>query len=182
MPPAAHALLIAAWLLWVTPFFRMRRHRRPAAQIDKRARAGILLQSVAFLLLWASDFWNHPPALWRVLLAALFFAVAVLLVWTAVRALGPQWRLDAGLNADHQLVRSGPYRAVRHPIYASMLCMLLGNGLLITPLPLLAASLAIFLAGTEIRVRVEDALLASRFGAEFVAYQDSVAAYIPFVR
>ena len=160
----------------------MRRHRRSAARIDKRARAGILVQSLAFLLLWASDFWNHPPALWRVLLASLFFAVALLLVWTALRALGPQWRLDAGLNADHQLVRSGPYRIVRHPIYASMLCMLLGNGLLVTPLPLLAVSLAIYVIGTEIRVRVEDALLASRFGADFRAYQDNVAAYIPLVR
>jgi len=160
----------------------MRRHRRSAARIDKRARAGILVQSLAFLLLWASDFWNHPPDLWRVLLASLFFAVALLLAWTALRALGPQWRLDAGLNADHQLVRSGPYRIVRHPIYASMLCMLLGNGLLVTPLPLLAASLAIYVIGTEIRVRVEDALLASRFGADFRAYQDNVAAYIPLVR
>jgi len=40
----------------------------------------------------------------------------------------------------------------------------------------------VFLAGTEIRVRTEDALLASRFPQEFEAYRRSVRAYIPFVR
>ena len=51
--------------------------------------------------------------------------------WTG--ALGRQWRIDAGLSADHQLITSGPYRFVRHPIYTSMLSILLGTGFLITP-------------------------------------------------
>ena len=38
------------------------------------------------------------------------------------------------------------------------------------------------LRGTEIRVRIEDALLAGRFGAAFEDYRRRVAAYIPFVR
>src|SRR5947207_3171062 len=49
------------------------------------------------------------------------------LSWTSARALGRQWRIDAGLNPDHQLVRSGGYGVVRHPIYTSMFCMLLGT-------------------------------------------------------
>ncbi len=43
-------------------------------------------------------------------------------------------------------------------------------------------SLALYLAGTEIRVRAEDALLAGRFGDEFERYRRAVKAYIPFVR
>ena len=90
------------------------------------------------------------------------------LSWTSARTLGRQWRFDAGLNADHQLVQSGAYRFVRHPIYASMLCMLLGTGLLVTPARLVADfSSCSFLLGVEIRIRIEDALLASRFGEEF---------------
>jgi protein-S-isoprenylcysteine O-methyltransferase Ste14 len=38
------------------------------------------------------------------------------------------------------------------------------------------------MAGTEIRVRSEDRLLASRFGEEFQAYRKTVKAYIPFIR
>ena len=166
----------------MTPFVLMKRTRQRAARVDKRARAGIVIQSLAYCLLWQWDFWNHPPAVWRMALSGLSFALGVLLVWSAIRALGRQWRLDAGLNPDHELVRSGPYRVVRHPIYASMLCMLCGTGLMVAPLPLFAASLAIFLVGTEIRVRVEDSLLASHFGGEFLTYQADVAAYVPFVR
>jgi protein-S-isoprenylcysteine O-methyltransferase Ste14 len=42
--------------------------------------------------------------------------------------------------------------------------------------------LALFIAGTEIRVFTEDSLLASRFGERFLEYQRRVWAYVPFVR
>ena len=63
-----------------------------------------------------------------------------------------------------------------------MLCILLGTGVLLTSLPLFLTSIVLFTVGTEIRVRVEDALLASRFGDQFRDYRRSVAAYIPFIR
>lgn len=177
-----YVLLIASWLLWMTPFILLKRNRERPAQMDKRARWGVLLQFVAYCLLWQSDYWNRPPAPWRVALSAAFFALGVILVWTAIRALGRHWRVDAGLNPDHELVRSGPYRAVRHPIYASMLCMLCGTGMLVTPMLFFALSVALFLAGTEIRVRVEDSLLDSRFANSFRDYRKSVAAYVPYIR
>ena len=100
-----------------------------------------------------------------------------------MRALGRQWRVDAGLNADHELVQSGPYRFVRHPIYTSMLCVFAAAALILsTPLPLLLPAILLFIIGTEIRVRIEDKLLASLFGDRFAAYQKSVPAYIPLVR
>ena len=106
-----------------------------------------------------------------------------MLAWTSTRALGRFWRLEAGLDADHKLVRSGPYRVIRHPVYTSMFCMLLGTGLLLaTPLLLLLPSILLMAIGTEIRVRIEDKLLASQFGDEFLDYQRRVPAYIPFLK
>jgi len=95
--------------------------------------------------------------------------------WTGVRALGRHLRFDAALSEDHQLVRSGAYRWLRHPIYASMFCILLGTGFLFTPVPLLIAAVVVFAAGTEIRVRIEDSLLATRFGEQFRDYQRTVS-------
>ena len=94
--------------------------------------------------------------------------------------LGRQWRIDAGLNADHALITSGPYRIVRHPIYTSLLCLLLAVGFLFTRLPWLALASVLALLGTEIRVRVEDGLLESRFGKQFEDYKKSVPGYIPW--
>jgi protein-S-isoprenylcysteine O-methyltransferase Ste14 len=91
-------------------------------------------------------------------------------------------RFDAALTSDHELVRTGPYRIVRHPIYTSMFCLLLGTGFMVTPPLLFLVAIILFIGGTEIRVRIEDSLLASRFGDKFRAYQRSVSAYIPLVR
>jgi len=102
--------------------------------------------------------------------------------WRAVAHLGRQFRIQAGLYDDHELVRTGPYGIVRHPIYSSLFGMLLGTMLLFSDLRWAPLPIALFIAGTEIRVRSEDALLASRFGADFENYRRSVPAYIPFVR
>jgi protein-S-isoprenylcysteine O-methyltransferase Ste14 len=48
--------------------------------------------------------------------------------------------------------------------------------------PAIVVAVLMFVIGTEIRVRSEDELLRSRFGAEFEAYAAGVRAYIPFVR
>lgn len=165
MAAAVYIVLIAGWIAWLIPFFG----RKPGGgaspnTLDKCARWGVLLQSVAYWLLWSNPFWTRRQATWQIVLAAGVVALACALSWTAIRILGRQWRIDAGLNPDHELVRAGPYRLVRHPIYCSMLLMLIGNGILVTPPLLLGVAIVIFLFGTEIRVRVEDALLTARFG------------------
>jgi protein-S-isoprenylcysteine O-methyltransferase Ste14 len=63
-----------------------------------------------------------------------------------------------------------------------MLCLLLGIGLVVTPLALLLLATAVLVAGTEIRVRIEDKLLISRFGDLFENYRRKVPAYVPFIR
>ena len=183
MTAFAYFILAAGFLFWVAPFFLAQRRRlKTAVTLDRRARWGILLQGISYAVLLQGNSWLRRPQDWRVLLSILFFALAGTLSWTSVRALGRQWRVDAGLNADHQLVRSGPYRLARHPIYTSMLCLLLGVGWMISPWPLLVLSMLLFLMGTEIRVHIEDTLLASRFDGEFQAYRRTVPAYIPFTR
>jgi protein-S-isoprenylcysteine O-methyltransferase Ste14 len=178
------ALLMIAigWLFWLFPFFRVNRQKQPAKRLDKRARWGILLVGLSYGLLWQGQFWKHPPRIWQFALSALFFAFGALLSWTATRALGRQWRMDAGLTDDHQLITSGPYRFVRHPIYTSMLCVLLATGSLLSPWWLFLPAVVVFLIGTEIRVRIEDRLLASQFGEQALEYQRRTAAYIPLLK
>jgi protein-S-isoprenylcysteine O-methyltransferase Ste14 len=62
-----------------------------------------------------------------------------------------------------------------------MLCVLIGTGILLTPRLLFLFALAVFFAGTAIRMRVEDKLLQSHFGAEFSKYRHDVRGIIPFV-
>ena len=180
MVPVIVAISVA-WAVWAIPFFRTERGG-PAQKIDKRARWGIVLEGVGFAFVWSQWAWVSAAAPWRWAVAAPFLVAGPLLSWTSARTLGRQWRFDAGLNADHRLVREGAYRIVRHPIYASMFALLLGTGFLVALLGFLGAAIVFFVIGTEIRVRIEDALLSSRFGAAFDSYRRSVPAYIPFVR
>jgi len=177
-----YLVLAVGWLGWMTPFFLIKRTGVNPQRVDRRARWGIVLQGIGYSLLWQTRFWERSTSGWQVFASASLFSLAAVLSWSGARALGRQWRFDAGLNRDHELIRSGPYRVVRHPLYASMLCLLLGTGLLITPWPLLALSVLPFLIGTEIRIRIEDQLLASSFGDQFAAYRRATPAYIPFVR
>ncbi len=182
MGASAYAILAAGWLVWLAPFLFLQRRAAAPQQVDSRARWGIVLVAISYSMLWQTRFWERPLEDWQMALSLLFFLLAPLLSWTAKRALGRQWRLDAGLNSDHELVMSGPYRILRHPIYTSMLCLLLGTGVMITPWWLLLLSVAVFVTGTEIRVRIEDRLLSSAFGERFRDYQRSVSSYVPFVR
>jgi protein-S-isoprenylcysteine O-methyltransferase Ste14 len=151
--------------------------------VDRRARWGLILELLGFMLMLQSRFWAVSPELWRVLASLLCFVLAIVLSWTATRALGKQHlRLDAAISAEHELVRSGPYGLVRHPIYTSMLCVLWGIGFMAASPLLFVVATALFLAGTEIRVRVEDRLLAARFAEQFEEYRRSTRAYLPLLR
>jgi protein-S-isoprenylcysteine O-methyltransferase Ste14 len=181
----AIAELIVCWLLWSFAFIGARKKaasHRPVI-IAPAGKWGILLQALGFAMIGSyirpREF-QKPAAS---LIASMILAPAcVALAWSAARHLGKQWRFQAALSEDHELIQTGPYRWVRHPIYASMLGMLLATGFGWTWWPMFACALIVFLAGTEIRVRAEDRLLAGRFKDSFAAYRRRVRAYIPFVR
>ncbi len=182
MPPFAFGIVAAGWLIWMLPFILRRRGRPRAQQVDRRARWGILLVALSFTALWQYQLWQTSLTTLRLILGVVFFVLADTLSWTATRVLGKQWRVDAGLNAEHELVTRGPYRLVRHPIYTSVLCILWGSGMILLPLPLILAATVPAIIGTEIRVRIEEGLLQSRFGSQFDNYQQKVPAYLPLVR
>jgi protein-S-isoprenylcysteine O-methyltransferase Ste14 len=164
----------------------MLRRDRPEKAVQRRpaARWGIILESVGYFIVYLHTpaEWDTPLALWRGAIGLILAASSIVLAWRAVPALGRQWRIDAGLNADHQLIRSGPYRLVRHPIYASMLGLLLSGIAWCGTLPLWPLALVLFIIGLEIRVHVEDTLLGEHFGAEFTEWSRDVPAYLPFIR
>jgi protein-S-isoprenylcysteine O-methyltransferase Ste14 len=71
---------------------------------------------------------------------------------------------------------------VRHPIYTSLLCTLCGVGFIVATWKLLALSIVAFVAGTEIRVAVEEKLLHGRFSEAFEKYRRSTFRYVPLIR
>ncbi|HTW49239.1 MAG TPA: isoprenylcysteine carboxylmethyltransferase family protein [Acidobacteriaceae bacterium] len=181
----ALAEMFLCWLVWSLAFVKP---SRQAAGAKKKAgapqsRLGIGLVMLGFACLWAyvRPVGFHKPA-WELVMSMVLGPPSVALAWAATRHLGKQWRYQAALLDDHELIRTGPYAWIRHPIYTSMLGMVLTTGFCWTWWPLFLAAVAVFLAGTEIRVRSEDKILAERFGDTFAEYRKSVPAYLPLVR
>jgi len=182
LPLYAVAVLFAGLIVWLLPFVLTGWSKQQPQKRDSRWRWGIALEVAAYLLLLFGQRGAVTVPSSRLAAALLLFTLASLLSWTSTRTLGRFLRFEAAVDTDHQLIRSGPYRIVRHPIYASMLCLFLGMAAMVaTPLSF-AIALLPFLAGTEIRVRVEDRLLAGHFGEEFREYQRTTRAYIPLLR
>lgn len=181
----AMAELILCWIAWTAAFVKPSRQAKGQKKAIRApaSRWGILLETIGFACAWAylraAGFSKSAPGL----IASMILApLAVALAWAAAHHLGKHWRYEAALSEDHELIRTGPYRWIRHPIYASMLGMLLATLAAWTWWPMAIASLLFFIAGTEIRVRAEDRLLTERFLAEFAAYRRGTRAYIPFIR
>lgn len=182
---AALIELFLCWFVWSLAFLKPSRQAADRKEVARApaSRWGILLVMVSFALLWTyirpAGFHKSPLSL---VLSMLLGPPSVALVWIATRHLGKQWRYAAALREDHDLIQTGPYRWVRHPIYASMLGMVLTTGFCWTWWPQFIAAVAVFIAGTEVRIRAEDRLLAGHFGESFAAYRARTRAYIPFIR
>lgn len=181
MPAYAYVIIVAGLVIWSYPFVPAHTSTSPAKIVDRRSRWGMLLQFLAYAVVWQGHFWERALPFWRLAFSIALFVAAAVLSWSSSRALAGQLRIDAALGADHKLVRSGPYALVRNPIYTSMLLVLCAMAVMVTPWKLFLVALILFMVGTEIRVRTEERLLASHFGEEFQSYRRAVSAYIPFL-
>ncbi len=109
-----------------------------------------------------------------VTLAAAGAAVAV---WARL-SLGTNWSARVTIKEQHELVRTGPYALVRHPIYSGLLLMVLGTAVDIGQV---RGFLALVLAftGWYLKSRTEDAFMEQHFGTEYTQYRHHVKGLIP---
>jgi len=176
--------LVAAWVVWSYPFVR-KRFSGPKRASNVMAHSGdwgLALETAGIFLAWFRLPHSPEPDPARVIASMALAPCGAIFGWLAVRHLGKQLRILAGLYPDHELIRRGPYAVVRHPVYASMFLMLLATGLLFAWWPLFLLGIALYVIGTEIRIHAEEGLLRTRFGPEFEAYRREVPAYLPFIR
>ncbi|HSY90705.1 MAG TPA: isoprenylcysteine carboxylmethyltransferase family protein [Candidatus Binatus sp.] len=102
-----------------------------------------------------------------------------LAIW-ARRALGRNWSGEISIKVEHQLIRTGPYKRLRHPIYTGLLTMYVGTAIVSGTW---LAVLGLALAGVAYwrKIRLEEANLNLAFGADYDAYRRESWALIPGV-
>lgn len=101
--------------------------------------------------------------------------------WYAIHVLGRYFTREVAVQPDHTIIRSGPYRYIRHPSYSGALLTMLGLGLAMTNWAGLAALMACALSGYSYRVMVEEHALRENIGAPYVDYMRYTRRFIPFL-
>ena len=187
--PVSLTQFVAFCLMALAFFLSMARAfwRKPAetgATTSAGSRLGILLQMVGFAIVSFGVIRvalgpASPLALLETVVVVALMAGAIGLFVASSSALGRNWSLVARTRTDHELIRSGPYARVRHPIYLAMLLFLVALAIGLGHWGQLLLASPLFLAGTRIRTDAEDRLLEQSFGETFRQYRNATPAIFP---
>jgi protein-S-isoprenylcysteine O-methyltransferase Ste14 len=183
---AQYAAFVASGLIFFYFLLRAfsRRTPEPGSKRDRRSQAGIVIQTFGIALVGFGPVKLTLGSLSAAGLAGtagvlLLMSGAIALFATSSRELGRNWSLVARTRSDHELVRTGPYALVRHPIYLGMLLFELALAVALGHWLQLVAAIPLFLIGTRMRTDAEERLLEQSFGDAFRQYRDSTPAIFP---
>ena len=188
MEPIYANLITALWTLWLLYWLiagrdvkATQRHESPGS----RARHIVPL-IIGALLLWRPTLPGGflcgkilPPSLALYLVGVVIFVAGLAFtVWARIH-LGRNWSGTVTLKQDHELVRDGPYRYVRHPIYTGLLVAFIGNAISRDEWRGILA-VAIIYAGFLFKLKLEERWMTEQFGDAYRRYVAEVPALFPF--
>lgn len=142
--------------------------------------------AVAFVLLGPGEWYGHTWLREGIVPHTVpFFAIAFVLVVTGVAlaiwsrvVLGRNWSSVVQIKRDHELIETGAYRYVRHPIYTGILLAFIGTAVKVGDVRGIFAVLIVF-ASFWRKLRMEERMLGETFGEVYSAYRRRTRALIP---
>ena len=168
----------AFWLYWLVAAFSMKRGRVPWS---RELRIRVVLVVVVILLIRLGAFRGHglntDP--WRAGIGLVFFAVGLgFAIWARMH-IGRNWGPPMTQKVEPELVTSGPYHLVRHPIYSGILAAGLGTAVALSWWWLIAVALA----GVYIlySAQIEERYLTDQFPDDYPDYKRSTKMLVPFI-
>ncbi|MGA9631731.1 MAG: isoprenylcysteine carboxylmethyltransferase family protein [Candidatus Acidiferrales bacterium] len=173
-------IFVGYWLVASLSVNKIGRHEPPG---EKLLRLGVAV--VAFFLLDSNDprfgVLNRRFLPWSysifALGAALTWAGVAFAIWARYH-IGRYWSASVALKAGHELIRTGPYARIRHPIYTGILLSFVGTAIAIGRYRAIAA-FAIMLISFIWKSKREEALLAGQFGPAFEEHRSHTGFFLP---
>jgi protein-S-isoprenylcysteine O-methyltransferase Ste14 len=162
---------------------RSRRRGAPIRYEDKSSRALITLSTLLSLtigFLFASSGIASLPSGAFYLGIGLMVAGILLRQWS-IAVLGRYFSRTVGVQEGQTVVDRGPYRLVRHPAYTGSLLTMVGLGFVLQSWGAVLVLIAFFGVAFGYRIHVEEEVLTSKLGDEYVAYVKKTKRLIPFV-
>ncbi len=177
------------WLAWLAYWFvaarnvKATRRREPLTTLLlNRVFMGLGALLLAFRRLpldWLDGRFLPPTMAWY-WLGLIVLAIGLAFAVWARNHLGRNWSAIVTVKQDHELVRTGPYRLVRHPIYSGLLLAILGTAIAIGEWRGLLA-FAFIAAGLSFKMKLEERFMSESFPDQYPRYRAQVPALIPFL-
>jgi len=167
---------LAVWCLLSIYWKIAARGSSPAAVSEANPSRGlhVLLTSAAqILVLFPVPVLRQrflPPSAFVLASGLAMEVLGLLLAVWARRLLGRNWSGRITLKVEHELIRSGPYRVVRHPIYTGLLTMYAGAAIVSGEMHALIG-LALAVGAYLRKIRLEEANLLKGFGEDYRVYR-----------
>jgi protein-S-isoprenylcysteine O-methyltransferase Ste14 len=167
---------IVFWIYWLGSAFGVKEGRGSRRRIPLNALTAL---SVVVLVraLRGGSLAVHSPVLGAIGAVVFAFGIA-LAIWARVH-LGRNWGMPMTEKAEPELVSSGPFRLVRHPVYSGLLAALLGTALVTNLIGLIIV--AILSGYFYYCASVEEKHLTAVFPTAYPDYRASTKMLIPFV-
>jgi protein-S-isoprenylcysteine O-methyltransferase Ste14 len=188
MATVSNSIVLGCWItflaFWIVSAWRVK------AIAERQSVLSALIHRIPLgLSYFLMANWHLPPSLnwpvtphqgWARLMGDLVCGLGLFVTLWARWTLAGNWSGDVTFKQDHELIKSGPYRFVRHPIYTGLLVMCLGTAIVIGQL---RGWLALPLMATAfwIKLKQEERLLLRHFPDAYRDYCRQVKALIPFV-
>jgi protein-S-isoprenylcysteine O-methyltransferase Ste14 len=180
------SLLAALWIVFVVVWIALAADTKRYARRNTRLlgmRVLILLLIIALLRTpGIRQFFAHlERAIWSPALAGVGVALAALGVAFAIWArlhLGRNWGMPMSLKQDPELVTSGPYATVRHPIYTGVMLAMLGSALVSVWWILPFVLFCVYFVWSA---KTEEKIMLKQFADRYAEYMTRTKTLIPFV-
>ena len=178
--------IVVCWIVfliyWFITAFNVKQTIEHHGNFRSRFFAAII---IAWLILILLPKRLSQLSLWHTSLYLGIFTDFIVLVglgfaiWARI-TLGRNWSGNITFKKDHELIESGPYSLVRHPIYTGILLMAVG-GAINYGQPSALILLLVLLLGFWVKYQEEEKVMIQHFPKQYKAYKKRVKAIIPFV-
>ena len=183
------AVMAIGFLLFLIALLaaRFRANRVDQSQAKQRSNgslAGIIVQGIGIgavcfgPMRFTLDPLSSKAIGEAVVVAILTLATVGLFHWSS-RTMGRNWSIVARTREDHELVRTGPFAHVRHPIYLALFLFMLAMAIAYGHTRNLLVAAPLYALGTWMRIGHEERLLRIQFGSDYDAYAARVKRFVP---
>lgn len=177
-------ILFAGWLGMEA--FRVRLGHSAATTTGKFSRAFLLLSFISTTIAMAEKISGYS-VLGAPLPAVSFYIGLMLMLGgiylrhLSIKTLGQFFVTKVQITNDHQLIKEGIYKFVRHPSYTGLILGFFGAILMLNSSFAAVFFLLVGVPSYIYRIKVEERALLDRFGKEYKVYRDETCALVPLL-